>query len=275
MLHGLTIAVLFFGLTVASQPNAYADNVSPSLEAYRAFQKASTPIEDQREAAWQALDEQEKRLATQYLESAIANFPDIQSSVPGHLRDVVSIARFVEIENGMREFLRWLEFPEAMRRGGTDAANVVRVMAAQGGTEALPHLLDLIEDADRTWETKVAAQVGLVAVSSRPGIEAWLKLRDAARSMPNAPKEQAAYTHAERMHETALILTEFIPFLHGPPPGERAQKSHVLRTVSRVDECYCTGTIEVYHNHYEYSIYGMIRFNNEWLIAEHTGTVIR
>lgn len=101
---------------------------------------------------------------------------------------------------------------------------------------------------------RVHALIALGRIGTDKSVAAFKRLRDAAYGKNGAPERRPAYTHGERMAESAAMTLHYIPGEAGPAPasldGEKAL----------VSADYTEG--EMYYPHYEVHFR---RYGDEWM----------
>lgn len=113
-----------------------------------------------------------------------------------------------------------------------------------------------------------SAVIGLGRIGSERSVAAFERLRDAARSLPEAPQAQESYTHQERICEAVEMVCIWIP---GVDPKSRVAFQPIARTAS-VSGDYITASVHC-GSPFELTEVELKRFGDEWLVIEIGGTL--
>ncbi len=148
----------------------------------------------------------------------------------------------------------------------TDA--LVATLVEIQGDGAIRFLEQTASDTSVNPLTRRSAVVGLGKIGSEGSVAAFKRLRNAARSLPDAPQEKQSYTHAERIAEGVEMACIWIP---GVDPTSRVAFQPMMRAAS-VDADYRTGQVYC-GSPFELTEVELKRVGDEWLVVEIGGTL--
>jgi hypothetical protein len=131
------------------------------------------------------------------------------------------------------------------------------------GDRSVPYFERVAADSESRYPVRAAAVLMLGELHTQASAEAFARLRDAAYAKSFAPPRRDAYTHAQRMAESALMALYVIPRDKRDP--RMPERDEFLRSSVGVAEDYSKGSLWVRNSELH-----MYRVGAEWLPASLT-----
>ncbi len=150
------------------------------------------------------------------------------------------------------------------------AGAIANAIVALEGDDSTEYFAGLAGDPAADRAVRLAALLALGEIGSKGSAEAFARLRDAAYGSPNAPERKEAYTHAERMTESAHMVLWVLSGNGGMAPRPFNADAYSGATVS---EDYTSGSLNT-------TTFGgwtdlqFRRVGDEWLLTQIGGTLV-
>jgi hypothetical protein len=205
---------------------------------------------------WEKLSRKDRK---QLADATLARLNAPVLADPRSLPLLAEVARLAELTEALPDLARQLNLLPVLDYG--DSSTIFESMAKLGGNDAIPHLLAQLHNSQLQVRDRMAMIAAVNLIGTKESLAAWIKLRDEARSLPNAPQAQEEYTHAERMAE-AIALTQ----------GVLLGTVHAIKTEyisATVAEDYRTGSLWTGGTEYK-----MARQGDEWFPVAVGDTVV-